>query len=466
MLSGGSGHPVATMYADTGRRLATLSVCVPLVATLGVACGGRSEPTTAECIKIVTESGEKSDQCLSVAPDSERIDLATPKFSHPTPITNPLHPTSRVEQIIFGGHVDNKPFRTEVTLLPETKPTPYRGATVDTAIIQYVAYLNGRIQEVAIDRYAQADDGSVWYFGEDFSAYEDGKVTDTEGTWVVDDKVPAALIMPAHPHVGDVYRPENVPEVIFEEVRVDKVDMNVPGPSGNISGAMEVNELHMDGTREGKIFAPGYGEFSTGDPGGDLEAVSLASPTDKRAHLAPAEFGALSAAARGVVQAAADSDTERAKQAAKTFDQAWTAALTKGIPPQMVSQMNRDIGEFTSAIDVRDWTAAQSAALRVAQNELDLRLLYQRSIDVDLARMALWANQLPIDVAADDSAAVLADVAALERIWERSRHGVQSPGPVDTALQELRRAADRQDLHAVDRAAVALSQAVTGLHTR
>jgi hypothetical protein len=37
---------------------------------------------------------------------------------------------------------------------------------------------------------------------------------------------------------------------------------------------------------------------------------------------------------------------------------------------------------------------------------------------------------------------------------------------VDTVLQELRRAADRQDLHAVDRAAVALSQAVTGLHTR
>ena len=109
---------------------------------------------------------------------------------------------------------------------------------------------------MAIDRYAQADDGSVWYFGEDYSAFEDGKVSDTEGTWVVDDKAPAALIMPAHPRVGDVYRPENVPEVVFEEVRVDKVDLNVAGPSGNISGAMEVNELHMDGTREGKIVAP------------------------------------------------------------------------------------------------------------------------------------------------------------------------------------------------------------------
>src|SRR6476469_631586 len=94
-----------------GRRLVTLTIFTPIVSARTAAC-------------------------LPVAPDSERIDLATPKFSHPTPITNPLHPTSRVEQVIFGGHVDNKPFRTEVTLLPETKPTPYRGTTIDTALIQ------------------------------------------------------------------------------------------------------------------------------------------------------------------------------------------------------------------------------------------------------------------------------------------------------------------------------------------
>jgi hypothetical protein len=451
---------------STRRRLVTLVICVPIVSTFGVACGGGSTQVAAECIKVVTESGEKTTDCLPVAPDSERVDLGTPTFSHPTPITNPLHPTSGVEQTIYGGHVDGKPFRTEVTLLPETKATPYRGATVNTALIQYVAYLDGRLQEVAIDRYAQADDGSVWYFGEDYSAYEDGKVTDTEGTWVVDDKIPAALIMPAQPRVGNVYRPENVPEVVFEEVRVDKVDMNIAGPSGNISGAMEVNELHMDGTREGKTFAPGYGEFSTGVPGGDLEAVSLASPTDKRADAAPAEFGALSAAARGVFDAVAASDAERAKQAATALNQAWEAVRTKGIPPQMESQMKRDIGELTTAIDVRDWGGAQSAALRIAQNELDLRLLYHRVIDVDLARMALWADQLPVDVAADDAGAVLGDVAALERTWERTRPGVEQAGAVDTALKELRQASDAEDLPAVDRAAATLKQAVTGLHAR
>ncbi|MDT5245463.1 MAG: hypothetical protein QOD36_2839, partial [Mycobacterium sp.] len=64
--------------------------------------------------------------------------------------------------------------------------------TVDTAVIQYVAYLDGRIHEVAIDWYAQADDGSVWYFGEDVFNYEDGKVADTNGTWVAGDTTPAA----------------------------------------------------------------------------------------------------------------------------------------------------------------------------------------------------------------------------------------------------------------------------------
>jgi hypothetical protein len=132
----------------------------------------------------------------------------------------------------------------------------------------------------------------------------------------------------------------------------------------------------------------------------------------------------------------------------------------------MESQMKRDIGELTTAMDVRDWAGAQSAALRIAQNELDLRLLYHRVIDVDLARMALWADQLPVDVAGDDAGAVLGDVAALERIWERTRHGAEQAGPVDTALKDLRQASDAEDLPAVDRAAAALKQAVTGLHAR
>jgi hypothetical protein len=80
--------------------------------------------------------------------------------------------------------------------------------------------------------------------------------------------------------------------------------------------------------------------------------------------------------------------------------------------------------------------------------------------------MALWADQLPIDVAADDAGAVLADVATLERIWERTRLGVDSAPGADAPLQQLRKVADAEDLSAVDGPATALKQALAGLHAR
>jgi hypothetical protein len=454
----------------TVGRIRPLAVVFGTVAALSMACGNDSTtvsaPAAGECVKVVDESGEPTDECLPLAPDSERVDLATPTFSKPAPITNPLHPTSQVTQVIMGGHVEGKPFRTEVTLLPETKPIQWRGKTVDTTVSQYVAYLDGRIHEVALDWFAQADDGSVWYFGEDVFNYEDGGVADTEGTWIAGDEAPAAMIMPAKPAVGNVYRPENAPEVVFEEVRVEKIDQDVVGPSGNISGAIEVSELHMDGKRESKIFAPGYGEFSTGSEVGDLEAVSLASPTDSRQGPAPAQFAALSDAVDSVYQATSAEDVNGLKEAAPTLAEAWEAVLPRGIPLRMESQMEVDIDALNSAAGGEDWESAQSAALRIAQNELDLRLLYQPVIDVDLARLKLWTRQLPVDVAAEDAGLVLANVAALDRVWERTRHGVEPDGPVDTALQELRKAADAEDLPAVDRAATSLNRAVGELRVR
>jgi hypothetical protein len=431
---------------NAGRRLVALLGCV-LVAS---ACSDGKHTASGDCIKVVEESGETTDECLPVSPDAKRVDLAKPTFTSPTSITNRLHPTSQVQQIIYGGHVDGKPFRTEVTVLPGAKPIVWQGKSVDTAISEYVAYLDGRIHEVAIDWYAQADDGSVWYFGEDVFNYEDGKVADTNGTWVAGDTTPAAMIMPAKPQVGNVYRPENAPGIAFEEVRVDKVDQQIDGPSGKISGAIEVNELHMDGTREGKIFAPGYGEFSTGSAGGDLEAATLASPTDRRQGAAPAEFAALSKAVDAVY-------ASQSPQDASAVRAAWEAVQAKGIPPRMNAQMQADFDALNGQ--------ETGAALRIAQNELDLRLLYEPVIDVDLARLRLWTRQLPIDVAADDAGLVLADVAALERVWDRVRHGIDPAAPVDAALQELRKAADAEDLTAVDRASLTLNRAVGGLRT-
>jgi hypothetical protein len=155
---------------------------VALLAGALAACNSSSSPPDqGEC---GTESGQ------GCAPASARVDLEEPGFSNPTQVTNPLHPV--LPSLLQLGMVDGESFRAEVTLLAGTKDITWNGRTVPTLISQYVSYLDGQIAEVAYDWYAQADDGSVWYFGEDVFNYEDGVLADTEGTWQAGRDGPAA----------------------------------------------------------------------------------------------------------------------------------------------------------------------------------------------------------------------------------------------------------------------------------
>ena len=92
---------------------------------------------------------------------------------------------SKQKSVLLLGRVDGEPFRTEVTLLPETHRRVAR-PLVETLVSQYVAFLDGRIHEVAYDLYAQDDGGAVWYFGEDvFNFGFDSVITDTPcSTWL------------------------------------------------------------------------------------------------------------------------------------------------------------------------------------------------------------------------------------------------------------------------------------------
>jgi hypothetical protein len=447
----------------------------PLAALLGVglavalaasACGGGSAPSSAKkSTQVVTMppgpaciEAENGGGCLQVAPGDRRVDLIRPSFSNPTSITNPLHPSSRLAQVIYGGQVDGKPLRTEFTRLPGTKTITWDGQQVETVVMQYVNYLGGRIEEVALDWFAQADDGAVWYFGEDVFNYADGAVADTKGSWIAGKGGPPAMIMPANPKVGNVYRSENMPKVVFEEVTVKAVGQTVPGPSGPVSGALTANELHFDGKREDKIFAPGYGEFSTGDPTGDLELASLAVPTDARPGPLPAELGALSDAVRAAFDKVGGNDWVGATTATRRLLKAWEAYRSGGVPDQLDRQMQRDVDTLATKVAARTAAEARAAALRVAQNDLDLQLQHRPVVEIDLDRLRLWARQLRVDTAAGDAGAVAGDVTTMEWIRDRVRHTLDQATAtrLDDQLRRLRAAADGRDLPAAAEAAPAV----------
>jgi len=172
-----------------------------------------------------------------------------PHFTHPTEITNPLYPISLTGQVISLGTEDGKPARNEVTLLPDTKMIAWNGQEDEARVVQFVGYSDGKLIELAYDYFAQADDGSVYYLGEDVSNYEDGKIIDHEGSWLAGkDGAPPGLIMPASPKVGQVFTPEDLPGVVLETDEVLSLTEKATTPAGPIENGVLVKETLMDGS--------------------------------------------------------------------------------------------------------------------------------------------------------------------------------------------------------------------------
>jgi hypothetical protein len=387
--------------------------------------GSASGGATATGATVTTIPQPAVPAHIPVAPESERVDLTMPTFSDPTNITNPLFPVALQESVLMLGHVEGKPFRTEVTLLPETRIIQWEGQRVETLVSQYNAFLDGRIEEVAYDYYAQADDGSVWYFGEDVFDFRAGAIVVTEGTWLAGRDGPAAMIMPADPQVGDVYRTENAPGFVFEEVTVRSTDETLDGPVGPIQGGMLADELHSDGKTEQKVFAPGYGEFYTAG-GGDVEALALAVPTDAATGPLPAELTTMSSGALRVFDMAGSGDWGAASATLREMEAAWKTYRTGDVPRLIEPRMNEALAVLARAVRSRQMAETRNAAIQAARSSFDLQLPYRSEPEVDLARMDLWAAQLLVDEAARDADGVGADAFALDYDRDRIRDAVDA----------------------------------------
>ena len=388
---------------------------------------------------------------LPIAPDARRLDLVAPPFSNPTHVTNPLFPISDLHSVVLNGKVGGQGFRTETTLLPETRVMEWvPGQCVKTLVSQYTAYLDGRLDEVALDLYAQADDGSVWYFGEDVFNYSDGAIVDMADAWHAGKDGPAAMIMPAEPQVGAAFRPENFPGRVFEEVTVKQVGKTVDGPRGPVAGAIVGHELHSDGDTSDKVFAPGYGEFFTAS-NGELEALALAVPADAVPGPTPPALDRLLEGATAVFdgKGSAAAQTRRMRSAFRALEV---------VPPRLAPPARKALAQLARAVRRHAPRRTRQAALAVTQAALDIALRHRPPTDIDQARFDLWTRQLQLDAAARRRSAVNGDVYTLEWIRDRFAHTLDdvTRTRLNTRLLALREAAADGRQRAVSRAAVRL----------
>jgi hypothetical protein len=233
----------------------------------------------AVAVLLVSMSGEAVSTARASVPG------ASPTFTNPTLFTNTFFPFAPGAMKVFVGKSDGEATQVLDLYRPTTRMVSWGGQTVECRLLEEVEFENGELVEISYNFFAQADDGSVYYFGELVDNYEDGAILDHEGAWLVGGPAAGevaataadpALFMPANPEVGDIWNPENIPALgIMETDELKKVGVKVKVPAGKMDGCLEVRELDLDGEKETKWYAPGVGVIKAKADGEKLKLAAM-----------------------------------------------------------------------------------------------------------------------------------------------------------------------------------------------
>lgn len=196
-----------------------------------------------------------------------------PVFSDPATIDNPYLPLTAQRRCVLRGRTDDGTRERVVrTVLDARKRFDVDGRRVDAAVIRDDGYEDGKLVERTHDYFAQADDGAVYYLGEDVDNIRRGKVVDHGGTWLYGrDTDVLGVAMPADPKVGDQFRFEDVPGVTTESNRVEEAGMRTRAAGRTFTGVIRIQEfIQPEGEVEYKLYAPGVGLIVEYPPDGRI----------------------------------------------------------------------------------------------------------------------------------------------------------------------------------------------------
>jgi hypothetical protein len=202
-----------------------------------------------------------------------------PIFTNPMAIANTYLPLANLNQDILEGEEGGEAVRVERTRThPARQDGPktftVNGQTVEVLVMEDREFINGELAEVTWDYFAQSDDGTVYYLGEDVDIYENGLVVSHEGAWlygVHTDKL--GILMPANPQIGDKFRAEDVPGITRENNEVVSLSETVTVPAGTYTNCLKIKEI-TGGEVEYKYYAPNVGVVKEEPEDGELNLKS------------------------------------------------------------------------------------------------------------------------------------------------------------------------------------------------
>jgi hypothetical protein len=228
---------------------------------------------------------------------STRAEVPTgpPNFGNPLNINNLFFPFQPGRLKVYEGSDHGTKTRVIDSYLTTTRTFSLNGQNMACRILVEEAIEDGILVERSFNYFAQADDGTVYYFGEVVDNYEDGVIVNHDGSWLVggatlpSDPVgignapTPAVFMPANPELGDVFKPEDLFPIVDETALIVGVDQDVLVPAGKFDDAIKVEEsTRLAPGTEIKWYAPGIGVVKVQAKGETLRLTGFSTLVQSR----------------------------------------------------------------------------------------------------------------------------------------------------------------------------------------
>jgi hypothetical protein len=173
-------------------------------------------------------------------------------------VDNPYFPLPVGRKLVYTGTKDGQSQIDTIMVTDQTKVILGITATV----VRDVARHHGDLLEKTFDYYAQDDKGTVWYLGEDTTAFLPNGKTDTSGSFQAGvGGAQPGIIMEANPQIPDAYRQECFAGEAEDTAWVVATDGSTKVDYGNLHQVLTTLEATRvePGAYDEKIYGPGIG---------------------------------------------------------------------------------------------------------------------------------------------------------------------------------------------------------------
>jgi hypothetical protein len=277
-----SDEPCAHAARDM-RRSTLLAVRADFFQALA-RCANLADPQEREACRDEAAEELREGLCLAQAQYGARLELCSDlgggrydpdidPADFTTAITNPWLPYLPGRSWTLRKVEDGEEEIVHVEVTPRTREI----MGVECVVVRDTVTVDGELVEDTFDYFAQDQDGNVWYFGEISMNYEDGYLTDVDGSWIAGaDGAEAGIVMPASPSIGDVYRQEMLLGEAEDAAEVASLSETVCVPAGSFASCLETLDftpLEPD-VEESKYYALGVGPVLEVEDGVRLELIA------------------------------------------------------------------------------------------------------------------------------------------------------------------------------------------------